>query len=61
MRQRAPEADEHVCNHLGRLSFSVGAGKFRMLYRTKLLDVFIVVRGDIAVLILAAYHSTVGA
>eukprot|EP00959_Pyramimonas_sp_CCMP1952_P457068 9474241-Pyramimonas_sp.AAC.2 len=60
MRQRAPEDDEHVCDHLGCLNIGVGAGKFRMLYRTELFDVFILVQGDIAVLILGVYHSTIG-
>eukprot|EP00959_Pyramimonas_sp_CCMP1952_P285093 5960875-Pyramimonas_sp.AAC.1 len=61
MRQRAPEADEPVCDHLGCLSDSVGAGKFQMLYRTELLDVFTLVQSDITVLILGVNHSTVGA
>eukprot|EP00959_Pyramimonas_sp_CCMP1952_P318931 6672872-Pyramimonas_sp.AAC.1 len=59
--QRAPEADEHVCNHLGCLSVGVGAGKFRVLYRTELLDVLILVQTGITVLILGVYHSAVGA
>eukprot|EP00959_Pyramimonas_sp_CCMP1952_P099340 2076838-Pyramimonas_sp.AAC.1 len=61
MRQRASEADEHVCNHLGCLSVSVSASAFRMLYRTELLDVFVLVQGNIAVLVLGISHSTIGA
>eukprot|EP00959_Pyramimonas_sp_CCMP1952_P366313 7671916-Pyramimonas_sp.AAC.2 len=61
MRQRAPEADECVCSHLGCLSVSVGAGKCRMSYGTELFDVFILVQSGITVLILGVYHSTAGA
>eukprot|EP00959_Pyramimonas_sp_CCMP1952_P211565 4427489-Pyramimonas_sp.AAC.1 len=61
MRQRTPEADEHVCNHLGSLSVGVGAIKFRILYMTELFDAFCLVQSNIAVLILGISHSTVGA
>eukprot|EP00959_Pyramimonas_sp_CCMP1952_P078448 1639614-Pyramimonas_sp.AAC.1 len=61
MRERASKADEHVCNHLGCLRVSAGAGKFRMLYRTELLDVCVWVQSNAAALILGISHSTFGA
>eukprot|EP00959_Pyramimonas_sp_CCMP1952_P042866 896960-Pyramimonas_sp.AAC.1 len=61
MRQRTPEAGEQVCNHLGCLSVSVGAGRFTMLYGTELLDVFAFVQNNIAVLILGIPRSALGA
>eukprot|EP00959_Pyramimonas_sp_CCMP1952_P433359 9075034-Pyramimonas_sp.AAC.1 len=59
--QRTSETDEHICHHLGCLSVSVGTGQFRMLYRTELFNMFILIRSGIAVLILGASHSTVPA
>eukprot|EP00959_Pyramimonas_sp_CCMP1952_P056390 1177599-Pyramimonas_sp.AAC.1 len=56
----ASEVDEHACYHLGRLTVSVGAGKFKMLYTTELLDVFVSVQSNIAVLILGISHITIG-
>eukprot|EP00959_Pyramimonas_sp_CCMP1952_P114950 2403268-Pyramimonas_sp.AAC.1 len=61
MRQRSSKADEHVCNHLGCLSVGAGAGKFRMLCRTELLDVLVLVQNSIATLVLGISHSTIGA
>eukprot|EP00959_Pyramimonas_sp_CCMP1952_P057416 1198610-Pyramimonas_sp.AAC.1 len=52
MRHRASKAAEYVCNHLGCLSVSVGAGKFRMLSKTELFDVFVLVHSSPVVLIL---------
>eukprot|EP00959_Pyramimonas_sp_CCMP1952_P137636 2880616-Pyramimonas_sp.AAC.1 len=60
MRQRTPGADEHVCNRLGCLSASVGAGHLSMLYRTELFDVSILVKSDIAVLTFRVSHSSNG-
>eukprot|EP00959_Pyramimonas_sp_CCMP1952_P232985 4869222-Pyramimonas_sp.AAC.1 len=59
MSQRAPEADERVRNHLGCLSVSVGVGEFRILYRTELLHVCMLIQSGIAVLILGVSHRTV--
>eukprot|EP00959_Pyramimonas_sp_CCMP1952_P316259 6619494-Pyramimonas_sp.AAC.2 len=61
MRQRTPEANDRICNHLGCLGVSAGAGKSRMSYRTELLHVVVLVRSSIAVLIPGISHSAIGA
>eukprot|EP00959_Pyramimonas_sp_CCMP1952_P228630 4780238-Pyramimonas_sp.AAC.1 len=61
MRQCASAADEHVCNHLGRLGASVGAGQLRMLRGTELSDVFALVQRNAAALVLGAPRGAIGA